>query len=272
MAMEWWRCKHGAPFDPKWISIATRCNDDATQGNAHFVAGTIRPGDVWCVFTALCDRASKSDERGSLEGLDLEDIASGLGFGLEEVEVVFNALKAKGIICDNKITTWDRHQPKREDEGSTERSRKHREKKRDAMQRTATQGDARLDKTREEKIREEEVSVVTRVARTKGTRWPSDAVVHEDWIEDGLEIRQKSNLAPIDLRAEALKFQNYWAAKSGGGATKIDWKKTWINWCMTAKGNSNGRYNGSGQLGRSSIGDTLREIASDISEFEADAD
>lgn len=73
----------------------------------------------------------------------------------------------------------------------------------------------------------------------KGSRWPSEAVVPEDWIADGEFTRNQCNLPPLDLRAEAMKFANYWAAKSGGGATKLDWKRTWLNWCMTAKGSQN---------------------------------
>jgi hypothetical protein len=56
-----------------------------------------------------------------------------------------------------------------------------------------------------------------------------------------MNYRADSNHPPIDLRAEALKFANYWASKSGGSATKLDWKRTWLNWCLTAKGTENGR-------------------------------
>jgi len=74
----------------------------------------------------------------------------------------------------------------------------------------------------------------------KGSRWPSDAVVSEDWIVAGESYREVANMPPIDLRAEALKFQNYWSSKSGAGAIKVDWKRTWLNWTLTAKGTQNG--------------------------------
>jgi hypothetical protein len=63
--------------------------------------------------------------------------------------------------------------------------------------------------------------------------------VPDDWLAEGEAYREMGNLPPLDLRAEALKFANYWAAKSGGSATKIDWKRTWLNWCLTAKGTQN---------------------------------
>lgn len=92
--------------------------------------------------------------------------------------------------------------------------------------------------------------------KSRGTRWPADAVVSEDWIAEGEAYRDTANLQAIDLRTEALKFANYWASKSGGGATKIDWKRTWLNWCMTAKGTGHGKPNG----GKSQL-EVLADIA-----------
>lgn len=78
----------------------------------------------------------------------------------------------------------------------------------------------------------------------KGTRWPADAIVPEDWLDAAENKRREAKLIPIDLRLEAEKFSNYWASKSGGTATKTDWKRTWINWALTAKGAQNGQKNG----------------------------
>jgi hypothetical protein len=36
------------------------------------------------------------------------------------------------------------------------------------------------------------------------------------------------------VSTEAEKFRNYWTAKSGTGATKLDWSATWRNWIITA--------------------------------------
>ena len=81
---------------------------------------------------------------------------------------------------------------------------------------------------------------VTAPLPKRGTRWPSEAVVSEEWITEGAGYRELAGHPHIDLRAEALKFANYWASKSGGAATKIDWKRTWLNWCLQAKGQTNG--------------------------------
>lgn len=78
----------------------------------------------------------------------------------------------------------------------------------------------------------------------RGTRWPDGAVVPQDWHTAASEARARYGLPPIDLALEAAKFEHWWASRSGTGSTKVDWKRTWINW--TLKASSNGRHNGNG--------------------------
>jgi uncharacterized protein YdaU (DUF1376 family) len=82
--------------------------------------------------------------------------------------------------------------------------------------------------------------------RNQGSRWPADAVVPDDWIAEAAERRRAHGKPVIDLLLEAEKFQNFWSAKSGAGATKLDWRATWRNWTL----NAHGAYgNGKGQFG-----------------------
>lgn len=37
------------------------------------------------------------------------------------------------------------------------------------------------------------------------------------------------------VKTEADKFKDYWIAKAGKDAAKLDWQATWRNWCRTAK-------------------------------------
>lgn len=67
----------------------------------------------------------------------------------------------------------------------------------------------------------------------KGTRWFGE--VPNDWIEIGHAARAKAMLPRINLAVEAEKFADYWTAKSGTGATKLDWLATWRNWCRNAR-------------------------------------
>lgn len=78
----------------------------------------------------------------------------------------------------------------------------------------------------------------------RGTSWPPDAVVPDDWLAEAEAVLEMANKSR-DVRVEALKFANYWAARAGEGGTKKDWKRTWLNWCLNDFGASkNGKANG----------------------------
>lgn len=69
-----------------------------------------------------------------------------------------------------------------------------------------------------------------------GYRLPDDFKPDVKWsLSQGL---------PVDvLEREFEKFKNYWTAKSGKDATKLDWQATWRNWIINAKdriGKTNG--------------------------------
>jgi len=38
-----------------------------------------------------------------------------------------------------------------------------------------------------------------------------------------------------DIALETEKFINFWVAKSGKDATKLDWNATWRNWILNAR-------------------------------------
>ena len=63
----------------------------------------------------------------------------------------------------------------------------------------------------------------------RGTRLPADWVLPEDWIEPALEIR--TDWTETHARTVADSFRDYWTAKTGSAATKLDWFATWRNWC-----------------------------------------
>ena len=76
------------------------------------------------------------------------------------------------------------------------------------------------------------------------TRWPTDAVVSEAWIEDGHAYRAKHKLSPANLKLEGEKFASHFTQKR---KKYTDWHRTWLNWCVSeyVKGISNGSgFNG----------------------------
>lgn len=69
-------------------------------------------------------------------------------------------------------------------------------------------------------------------------RLPEDWTPPDEWIEWASRERRWQ---PEDTREEAEIFANYWQAKSGQQATKLDWRKTWANWVRNSR-RANGDY------------------------------
>jgi hypothetical protein len=66
--------------------------------------------------------------------------------------------------------------------------------------------------------------------RRKGTRLPDDFRVTPEmraWFDTNISEH-------VDGKRETEKFRNYWTAKTGQAATKLDWEATWRNWMLKA--------------------------------------
>jgi hypothetical protein len=63
---------------------------------------------------------------------------------------------------------------------------------------------------------------------TRGSRLPADWLLPEDWRTWTLSAFRVS---PHKVQLEADKFRDYWHAKAGSDATKVDWAATWRGWC-----------------------------------------
>jgi hypothetical protein len=61
--------------------------------------------------------------------------------------------------------------------------------------------------------------------RTKGSRIPTDFELTD-------ERRAKAAAQGLNPELEFEKFTNYWRAKAGANATKLDWDLTWSSWCL----------------------------------------
>jgi hypothetical protein len=64
----------------------------------------------------------------------------------------------------------------------------------------------------------------------RGTRLPNDWQLPEDWRQWVLVNCPCSS--PAAVEREAMIFANYWQSLAGQKATKVDWRKTWLNWCL----------------------------------------
>ena len=70
--------------------------------------------------------------------------------------------------------------------------------------------------------------VAQRATRLKRDWEPSPLATEPGWTD-------------VDVRRELEAFRDYWCAKSGKDATKLDWQATWRNWLHRARRPANGR-------------------------------
>lgn len=220
------------PTDPKFRVIAKRSG---------------RPvAEVLAVFTAMLVNASANEaERGTLRGWCHEDIAASLDMETEHAESIYVAMQGK-ILDGDTLTGWDRRQPKRErEDDSADRVAAHRERKKNvtpcnAIEDRVTPCNA-LEERREEEIREEEISEVKCSGAVsvepakkpkRGSRLSDDWTLPDDW-RAWTQVNCPISTAEA-INREALSFANYWQALPGSKACKLDWQKTWRNWCLKA--------------------------------------
>ena len=65
---------------------------------------------------------------------------------------------------------------------------------------------------------------------TRGSRLSADFVLPTEWADWAKQERPD-----LDLRNVGEQFRDYWSAKAGSGATKLDWQATWRNWVRNQK-------------------------------------
>jgi uncharacterized protein YdaU (DUF1376 family) len=76
--------------------------------------------------------------------------------------------------------------------------------------------------------KEEDTSVSSK--KERGSRLPDDWVLPRDWGEWAVE----QGLEPAAVHADAERFRDYWIAKAGREATKLNWQATWRNWIRSS--------------------------------------
>lgn len=70
-------------------------------------------------------------------------------------------------------------------------------------------------------------------AKVTGTRLPENFQVPDDWIDWATD--ERPDIPPPEMRTVAESFVDYWAAKAGAAARKVDWLATWRNWVRNQK-------------------------------------
>lgn len=141
---DWLRLWHDMPTDPKWRVIARR-------------SGKPLPC-VIALYTLMLTTASAADDRGSIASLTDEDAAAALDIDEEDVAAIRSAMAGR-VIDGDRLTGWERRQPKRERENddSSQRVKRHRDAKANAVTGNVTPCNTmqRQETPREEKKRED---------------------------------------------------------------------------------------------------------------------
>jgi hypothetical protein len=129
---QWVRLWEDMPNDPKWRLVARRARvTDASH--------CVTVCDVVTVFVHMLICAGTGENRGTLDGWDDEVVAAAIDAEPELVTVIRAAME--GLILDgNRLRSWEKRQPNREDSSAVRMSALR--AKRDAMKRSVTQCDA----------------------------------------------------------------------------------------------------------------------------------
>jgi len=84
------------------------------------------------------------------------------------------------------------------------------------------------EKEKKEKANASPSAPPTVKPKSTGTRLSPDFELPDDWI--AWALNERSDLAPRDVRTMGDNFKDFWLAKAGAAARKLDWAATWRNW------------------------------------------
>lgn len=132
---------------------------------------------------------------------------------------------ADGLI---RITNWDKRQFESDNVTKRTRAFKERSKEQGKERSHPVPGNVRRNGTEAETETDEEANASSR-PRKRATRLP------DDWKPSPADVEWQRAKGISDLLARRAfeKFANYWRAKSGKDAAKLDWSATWRNWLLT---------------------------------------
>lgn len=205
--MNWWKAHHDISTDRKYAVVQRRIKKIVTDSNAlltvtdrdHIVteAHGVTRAEILAVWVFLIDFASQNPHRGSIEGLEVDEVAVSLDLSDDTVQSIIDGLKWKGMITGNLLTAFDKRQPINDRTGA-ERQKRLRDKKRA----TVTDSNALRDVT---SLRNENSngSNALPLAREDG-----------DGDGDGIEVLRKEEVV---LNPEVFKPD---PSKTDGGVTE----------------------------------------------------
>jgi hypothetical protein len=216
--MKWFRLYHDAPSHPRMRLIAHKSGTSVSNVLA-----------VW--VTMLC-HASRQEPRGTLNAWDDLECALMLGIGEDIVFCVRREMEGR-LIDGDHIRGWNDRQSPRDDSG--ERVRRFRERKQnqtvsDDVTRYGVTVTPCNEQIRGEEIRGEEIRIASVSTIEVGHAPRKARRLPPDW-QPSPEDAGYADKIGLDPSRVCENFRDYWHAKSGAGATKLDWSATWRMWC-----------------------------------------
>ncbi|MEE8208790.1 MAG: hypothetical protein V3T88_07565 [Nitrosomonadaceae bacterium] len=203
----------------------------------------------------MCIRSSNADE--TFQDVTL---AFQLRVSLDEWLSTKKTFIDAGFINDaNELINWDKRQYV--SDSSTARVRKHRESRKQPVKRrcnvsvtppdTDTDTDTDTDNPLVVSLEVKPKPKKEKTNAKKGTRLPEGWAPSEPLAKS---IADRENLTAEQIANEAYKFCNYWLAASGTKACKLDWDRTFRNWCSNANGFGTTGVSGAARRGGGSQG------------------
>lgn len=233
MANSWLRLWHDMPNDPKWRTIARISGQPIAL--------------VQAAYLHLLVDASRNVTRGHVS-VTVEDLASALDVTDEDIAAILDAMQGR-VLEGDRLTGWDSRQPKREDAGDDEtgaKSAAQRKREQRAREKApaempekpvshAASRNVTLDKEKdkEEEKRESDSPASQSNRPARAFRLPSDWQLPQAWAD--WAIAEQPSWTPEGVRRVADSFRDYWTAKGGADARKVDWEATWRNWVRREK-------------------------------------
>ena len=130
------------------------------------------------VYVHLLVSASAAVDRGTLDGYNVEDLATALDVDSASVGAILDAMQGR-VLEGDKVSGWDKRQVNRED-SSTERMRQFRNRKVTHSDARVTHGDAMKRNVTADKSREEEIKKEQKPSRDKREVDPRHVVFKEE--------------------------------------------------------------------------------------------
>jgi len=226
--MDWFRWHHGSVTDPKFALVARK-------------AGASVP-DVIAVWAYILETASQSVERGDFGVIDCEALDCVFGFPNTETRTadILRAMEGRDLTSGTRIVAWEKRQPKRERDDSTNADRQatFRAKQNQVTPDNASddQKTPREDKSREDKKEEGRAS-------PRGSRLPEDWSMSPQDRAYCLQTRPELNPSAVEQN-----FRDYWLALPGKDGLKLNWTRTWQKWVRNERAPKPGAFMAAGAV------------------------